>query len=84
MIRCKIWILFSGSDSRLKLWDVESGCNTLVNFETMRLQTNKPLQLATSQDSSLVFAPCMATVKVHPSTYTFEFVSVCTQLACKI
>ena len=33
-----------GSDSRLRLWDIDSGCNTLVNFEAMRLQTGKPLQ----------------------------------------
>lgn len=55
----------SGSDSRLRLWDVESGCNTLVNFETVRLQTNKAIQLAISQDSALVFVPCMTAVKVY-------------------
>ncbi|KAK4559845.1 hypothetical protein RGQ29_008862 [Quercus rubra] len=53
----------AGSDSRLRLWDVESGCNTLVNFETVRLQAGKPIQLATSQDSALVFVPCMTAVK---------------------
>ncbi|XP_022951019.1 DNA excision repair protein ERCC-8-like isoform X1 [Cucurbita moschata] len=58
-----MYLLSAGSDSRLKLWDVESGCNTLVNYETVRLHTNKPLQLATSQDSALVFAPCMANIK---------------------
>jgi DNA excision repair protein ERCC-8 len=46
------------------LWDVESGCNTLVNFETVRLQASKPIQLATSQDPALVFVPCMTAVKV--------------------
>ncbi|XP_037493669.1 WD repeat-containing protein ATCSA-1 [Jatropha curcas] len=58
-----MYILSAGSDSRMRLWDIESGCNTLVNFETARLQTTKPLQLATTQDSSLVFVPCMTTVK---------------------
>jgi hypothetical protein len=47
------------------LWDVESGRNTLVNFETARLQTSKPIQLATAQDSNLVFVPCMTSVKVN-------------------
>lgn len=58
-----------GSDSRLRLWDVESGCNTLVNFETVRLQTHKPMQLATTQDSTLVFVPCMRSVKVNSFTF---------------
>ncbi|QHO30412.1 WD repeat-containing protein ATCSA-1 isoform X1 [Arachis duranensis] len=58
-----MYLLSSGSDSRLRLWDIESGCDTLVNFETVRLQTNKPIQLATSQDSTRVFVPCMRTVK---------------------
>ena len=53
-----------GSDSRLRLWDIDSGCNTLVNFEAMRLQTGKPLQLAVTDDPSLAFVPCMASIKV--------------------
>lgn len=59
--------LITGSDSRLRLWDVESGCDTLVNYETVRLQTSKPIQLATTQDSTLVFVPCMRVVKVYCS-----------------
>ncbi|GAV56576.1 WD40 domain-containing protein [Cephalotus follicularis] len=58
-----MYLLSAGSDSRIRLWDVESGCNTLVNFETVRLQTTKAIQLATTQDSALVFVPCMTTVK---------------------
>ncbi|RLN21956.1 DNA excision repair protein ERCC-8-like isoform X2 [Panicum miliaceum] len=54
-----------GSDSRLRLWDIDSGCNTLVNFEAMRLQTGKPLQLAVTEDPSLVFVPCMASIKAY-------------------
>ncbi|CAN6721729.1 unnamed protein product [Malus baccata var. baccata] len=55
-----MYLLSAGSDSRLRLWDIESGCNTL-NFET----------LATSQNSELVFVPYMTAVKVmHP----FHFV----------
>lgn len=60
-----MYLLSSGSDSRLRFWDIGSGCNTLVNFEAMRLQTTKPLQLDVTQDSSLVFVPCMATVKAY-------------------
>ncbi|CAI0464585.1 unnamed protein product [Linum tenue] len=58
-----MYLLSAGSDSRLRLWDIESGCNTLVNFETARLQTSKPIQMATSGDSRLAFVPCMTAVK---------------------
>ncbi|GLU15935.1 hypothetical protein SLE2022_323870 [Rubroshorea leprosula] len=58
-----MYLLSAGSDSRIRLWDLESGRNTLVNFETVRLQTSKAIQLATSQDSALAFVPCMAVVK---------------------
>ncbi|KAF6159767.1 hypothetical protein GIB67_030025 [Kingdonia uniflora] len=58
-----MYLLSAGSDSRLKLWDIESGCNTLVNYEATRLQTSKPIQLAITQDSSLVFLPCMTAIK---------------------
>lgn len=61
----------SGSDSRIRLWDIESGCNTLLNFETGRIQTNKGIQLATSDDPALVFVPCMKTVKVITNLLTF-------------
>ncbi|CAN8291141.1 unnamed protein product [Cochlearia groenlandica] len=57
-----MYLLSAGSDSRIRLWDTESGCNTLLNFETGRIQ-NKAMQLATSDDPSLVFVPCMKTVK---------------------
>lgn len=58
-----LYLLSAGSDSRLRLWDVESCCNTLVNFDIVRLQTSKTIQLAVSPDSDLVFVPCMSTVK---------------------
>ncbi|XP_019415693.1 PREDICTED: DNA excision repair protein ERCC-8-like isoform X1 [Lupinus angustifolius] len=81
-----MYLLSTGSDSRLRLWDVESSCDTLVNFETVRLQTSKPIQLATAQDSGLVFVPCMRTVKAFDmwsgNTYTtlrghYECVNAC-------
>ncbi|KAL1217204.1 WD repeat-containing protein ATCSA-1 [Cardamine amara subsp. amara] len=58
-----MYLLSAGSDSRIRLWDIESGRNTLLNFETGRIQTNKAIQLDTSDDPALVFVPCMKTVK---------------------
>lgn len=58
-----MYLLSAGSDSRLRLWDIQSGCNTLVHFEIVRLQSNKAIQLAVTQDSALVFVPCMTSVK---------------------
>ncbi|KAK9135277.1 hypothetical protein Syun_014607 [Stephania yunnanensis] len=62
-------LLSAGSDSRLRLWDIESGCNTLVNYEVTRLQTSRGIQLAVAQDLSLVYVPCMTTVKVRHSEH---------------
>ncbi|KAJ1696022.1 hypothetical protein LUZ63_012720 [Rhynchospora breviuscula] len=59
------YLLSSGSDSRLRLWDIESGRNTLVNYEAMSIQASKPIQLAVTPDSSLVFVPCMASLKAY-------------------
>ncbi|XP_038716584.1 WD repeat-containing protein ATCSA-1 isoform X1 [Tripterygium wilfordii] len=81
-----MYLLSAGSDSRIRLWDIESGCNTLVNFETMRLQTSKAIQLATSRDSALAFVPCMTAVKAFDfwsgKTYLtlcahYEYVNCC-------
>ncbi|KAL8230968.1 hypothetical protein R6Q57_000746 [Mikania cordata] len=58
-----MYLLSAGSDSRLRLWDIQSGCNTLVHYEIVRLQSSKALQLAVTQDSGIVFLPCMTSVK---------------------
>nr|XP_043615601.1 WD repeat-containing protein ATCSA-1-like [Erigeron canadensis] len=58
-----MYLLSAGSDSRLRLWDIESGSNTLVHYEIVRLQSSKPVQLAVTQDSSTVFLPCMTSIK---------------------
>ncbi|XP_010499274.1 PREDICTED: DNA excision repair protein ERCC-8 isoform X2 [Camelina sativa] len=58
-----MYLLSAGSDSRIRLWDIESGRNTLLNFETGRIQTNKAIQMDTSDDPALVFVPCLKTVK---------------------
>jgi DNA excision repair protein ERCC-8 len=77
-VKSLITIIFayyvSGSDSRIRLWDIESGRNTLVNFETGRIQTNKGIQLDTSDDPALVFVPCMKTVKVVTNLLLYQHI----------
>lgn len=58
-----MYLLSAGSDSRLRLWDIEYGRNTLVNYEATRLQSRKGIQMAVTHDSSLVFVPCTTVVK---------------------
>nr|GEW94751.1 DNA excision repair protein ERCC-8-like [Tanacetum cinerariifolium] len=58
-----MYLLSAGSDSRLRLWDIQSGCNTLVHYEIVRLQSSKATQLAITQDSAIAFLPCMTSVK---------------------
>ncbi|XP_076906669.1 WD repeat-containing protein ATCSA-1-like isoform X2 [Bidens hawaiensis] len=58
-----MYLLSAGSDSRLRLWDIQSGCNTLVHYEMVRMQSSKAIQLAVTQDSGIVFLPCMTSVK---------------------
>ncbi|KAL3684556.1 hypothetical protein R1sor_002578 [Riccia sorocarpa] len=59
------FLVSAGADSRVKLWDVESGCDTLVNYERMRLSGNRATQLGLSPDSSLLFIPTSTAIKVY-------------------
>ncbi|KAG0600734.1 hypothetical protein M758_11G057500 [Ceratodon purpureus] len=60
--------LFSaGTDSRVRLWDIESGCNTLVNYEATRIRAHQGTQLAVSMDSSLLFVASAHSVQVVKS-----------------
>ncbi|EPS68342.1 hypothetical protein M569_06428, partial [Genlisea aurea] len=55
-----MYLLSAGSDSRLRMWDMDSGCNTLVNYGAIRFPSRKPIQMAVTEDSSFVFVPCLA------------------------
>ncbi|KAL2652749.1 hypothetical protein R1flu_020877 [Riccia fluitans] len=59
------FLVSAGADSRVKLWDVESGCDTLVNYEKTRVKGNRATQLALSPDSSLLFVPTYTTIQVY-------------------
>ncbi|KAI4321088.1 hypothetical protein MLD38_034509 [Melastoma candidum] len=81
-----MYLFSAGSDSRLRLWDIESGCNTLVNFETVRLQASKPIQLSLAQESALVFIPCMTAVKILGATdipQISSYFSSCFEFRCQ-
>lgn len=58
--------LFSaGTDSRVRLWDIESGCNTLVNYEATRIRAHQGSQLAVSMDSSLLFVASSHSIQTY-------------------
>jgi DNA excision repair protein ERCC-8 len=54
----------TGTDSRVRLWDIESGCNTLVNYEATRIRAHHGTQLAVSMDSSLLFVASAHSIQV--------------------
>jgi hypothetical protein len=58
----------TGTDSRVRLWDMQSGCNTLVNYEATRIRTHQGTQLAVSSDSSLLFVASAHSIQVTITT----------------
>lgn len=54
----------SGADSRLRLWDIETGNNTLVNYRTVRGKSSRGTQIAVSPDGSRVYQPSGSTIQV--------------------
>ena len=72
---CKFFVHFAkAKDSRLcsyetgtdvvRLWDIESGCNTLVNYEATRIRSHQGTQLAVSMDASLLFVASGHSIQV--------------------
>ncbi|CAM6087515.1 unnamed protein product [Calypogeia fissa] len=59
------YLLSAGTDSRVKLWDMESGCNTLVNYESTRIRGSKGMEFSVSSDSSLLFFPSANVIQVY-------------------
>lgn len=54
-----------GADSRLRLWDIETGNNTLVNYRTTRGKANRGTQIAVSPDGSHVYQPSGSAIQVR-------------------
>ncbi|MCO5566493.1 hypothetical protein L7F22_020170 [Adiantum nelumboides] len=59
-----LYLISAGTDSRLRLWDVESGCNTLVNYPSVHVRGHKGMQMALSPDSTLLFLPSRNAIMV--------------------
>ncbi|KAI5067083.1 hypothetical protein GOP47_0017611 [Adiantum capillus-veneris] len=59
------YLISAGKDSRLRLWDVESGCNTLVNYPSVYVRGHKGMRMALSPDSSLLFIPSDNSIQVR-------------------
>jgi len=60
------FLLSSGTDNRLKLWDIVSGKNTLVNFsDTKNTANQRALQFAVSKDGNFVYHPNGHTIGVY-------------------
>lgn len=60
-----LYLISAGTDSRLRMWDVESGCNTLVNYPSTRIRGNKGTQMTLSPDSSLLYTPSANAILVY-------------------
>ncbi|KAJ7569020.1 hypothetical protein O6H91_01G057600 [Diphasiastrum complanatum] len=59
------YLFSAGLDSRVRLWDMESGCNTLINYGTTRIAGKKGLQLSFSPDGSLLFVPSDTIIQAY-------------------
>ncbi|GBG70045.1 hypothetical protein CBR_g4873 [Chara braunii] len=80
-------LVSSGLDSRVRLWDLATGCNTLVNYAGTRSHSSMPTQIAVSPDSAFIYRPSgnaiqvfeMLTGKQHTVLHGhFDKVSCCT------
>lgn len=60
-----LYLFSAGTDSRVRLWDMQSGCNTLVNYEATRIRTHQGTQLAVSSDSSLLFVASAHSIQAY-------------------
>ena len=62
-----LFLLTYGTDNRLRLWDVHSGRNTLVNYGRVRNPCRKGIKFAVTCDTStdVVFVPSSSDVVVY-------------------
>nr|XP_057927389.1 DNA excision repair protein ERCC-8 [Doryrhamphus excisus] len=72
-----LYLLTSGTDDRMRLWNSATGVNTLVNYGKVSNQSRKRRQLAVSQGCSpeFAFVPCGSSVAVY-AIHTGELVTM--------
>lgn len=65
-VQCGMWTLYTEScDGAIRFWDVDSGCNTLVNYENTHMQSSKATQLAVSPNFSFLFVPTLTVIRFY-------------------
>ncbi|XP_061756685.1 DNA excision repair protein ERCC-8 [Nerophis ophidion] len=71
-----LYLLTSGTDDRMRLWNSATGENTLVNYGKVSNQSRKRRQLTVSQGCSpeFAFVPCGTSVAVY-ALHTGELVT---------
>ncbi|XP_054630044.1 DNA excision repair protein ERCC-8 isoform X2 [Dunckerocampus dactyliophorus] len=72
-----LYLLTSGTDDRMRLWNSATGENTLVNYGKVSNQSSKRRQLTVSQGCSpeFAFVPCGTSVAVY-ALHTGELVTM--------
>ncbi|XP_013858153.1 DNA excision repair protein ERCC-8 isoform X2 [Austrofundulus limnaeus] len=72
-----LYLLTTGTDDRMRLWNSASGENTLVNYGKVCNESRKKLQFTVSRGCSpeFVFVPCGSSVAVY-ALHTGELVTM--------
>lgn len=58
----------SGGDNRMRLWDIDRGCNTLVNYPGTKISAVKGTSVAVSSDGKRVYLPSGNNIQVRKSS----------------
>eukprot|EP00271_Cylindrocystis_brebissonii_P016955 TRINITY_DN4208_c0_g1_i1.p1 TRINITY_DN4208_c0_g1~~TRINITY_DN4208_c0_g1_i1.p1 ORF type:complete len:473 (-),score=64.84 TRINITY_DN4208_c0_g1_i1:396-1814(-) len=69
-----VHLLSAGNDSRMRLWDLASGTNTLVNYARTHNRAVKGIPISLSQDGGRIYHPAGSSIQVY-STHTGELLT---------
>jgi len=59
------YLLSAGNDNRLRLWDLATGLNTLINYPNALNRTPKSNQIAVSNNGKFVYYPSFNSINVY-------------------